>query len=113
MSAAATVKILASDDGHGVLSFNSSQHFFLKEPTSLSSLSESVAALHVVRNPEDGTFGTVTAQFTITDTSGDLADADLRPAQGFVVLEEGVRLQVRGCSGCLKGAMLLCFPPLL
>lgn len=113
MSAAATVKILASDDGHGVLSFNSSQHFFLKEPTSLSSLSESVATLHVVRNPEDGTFGTVTAQFTITDTSGDLADADLRPAQGFVVLEEGVRLQVRGCSGCLKGAMLLCFPPLL
>lgn len=115
MSVAATVNILASDDGHGVVSFNSSQHFFLKEPTSQSSLSESVATLHVVRNPEDGTFGTVTAQFAITDSSGNLADADLRPAGGFVVLEEGVRLKVRGGSAllhrvvALKGAMF-CFP---
>lgn len=116
MSAAATVNILASDDGHGVISFNSSQHFLLKEPTSLSSLSESVATLYVVRNPEDGTFGTVTAQFTITDTSGNLADADLRPAQGFVVLEDGVRLEVRGRSGllasgrCFKGHDAALFP---
>lgn len=89
------MNILASDDGHGVISFNTSEHFLLKEPTSLSSLSESVAALYVVRNPADGTFGTVTAQFTITDASGHLADADLRPAQGFVVLEDGVRFKVR------------------
>lgn len=92
---AATVNILASDDGHGVISFNTSEHFLLKEPTSLSSLSESVATLYVVRNPEDGTFGTVTAQFTITDANGNLADTDLRPAQGFVVLEDGVRFKVR------------------
>ncbi|XP_029685938.1 LOW QUALITY PROTEIN: adhesion G-protein coupled receptor V1 [Takifugu rubripes] len=99
----ATVNILASDDGHGVISFNSSQHFLLKEPTSLSSLSESVATLYVVRNPEDGTFGTVTAQFTITDTSGNLADADLRPAQGFVVLEDGVRLEMVEIWAVLDG----------
>lgn len=104
---AATVKILASDDGHGVVSFNSSQHFLLKEPTSLSSRSQSVATLYVVRNPEDGTFGTVTVQFTITDASGNLADADLRPAQGLVVLEDGVRLKVRGCPGLL--ALGRCF----
>lgn len=101
------MNILASDDGHGVVSFNSSQQLLLKEPTSLSSPSESVATLYVVRNPEDGTFGTVTAQFTITDTSGNLADADLRPAQGFVVLEDGVRLKVRGRSGLL--ALGRCF----
>lgn len=89
------MNILASDDGHGVISFNTSEHFILKEPTSLSGLSESVATLYVVRNPEDGTFGTVTAQFTISDANGDLADADLRPAQGFVVLEDGVRFKVR------------------
>lgn len=89
------MNILASDDGHGVISFNTSEHFLLKEPTSLSGLSESVATLYVVRNPEDGTFGTVTAQFTISDANGSLADADLRPAQGFVVLEDGVRFKVR------------------
>lgn len=87
--------ILASDDGHGVISFNTSEHFFLKEPTSLSGLSESVATLYVVRKPEDGTFGTVTVQFTISDANGNLADADLRPAQGFVVLDDGVRFKVR------------------
>lgn len=91
--------ILASDDGHGVISFNTSEHFLLKEPTSLSGLSESVAALYVVRNPEDGTFGTVTVQFTISDADGNLADADLRPAQGFVVLEDGVRFKVRVLPG--------------
>lgn len=115
MPAAATVNILASDDGHGVLSFNSSQHFFLREPTSRSGPSESVATLFVVRNPEDGTFGAVTARFTITDSSGDLADADLRPAQGAVVLEEGVRLQVRVLlflDGLVvsRGAVLPWFP---
>ncbi|XP_030273384.1 adhesion G-protein coupled receptor V1 isoform X2 [Sparus aurata] len=90
----ATVNILASDDGHGVISFNTSEHFLLKEPTSLSGLSESVATLYVVRNPEEGTFGTVTVQFTITDANGSLAEGDLMPAQGFVVLEDGVRFKM-------------------
>ncbi|KAM3842448.1 adhesion G-protein coupled receptor V1-like, partial [Diretmus argenteus] len=89
----ATVSILASDDGHGVISFNSSEDFLLKEPTSVSGLSESVATLYVVRSPEEGTFGTVTVQFTITDANGSLADGDLRPSQGFVVLEDGVRFK--------------------
>ncbi|XP_053180894.1 adhesion G-protein coupled receptor V1 [Scomber japonicus] len=90
----ATVNILASDDGHGVISFNTSEHFLLKEPTSVSTLSESVATLYVVRNPEKGTFGTVTVQFTITDANGSLAENDLMPAQGFVVLEDGVRFKM-------------------
>nr|XP_057927104.1 adhesion G-protein coupled receptor V1 isoform X2 [Doryrhamphus excisus] len=90
----ATVNILASDDGHGVISFNTSKPFLLKEPTSASGLSDSMAALHVVRNPEEGTFGTVTVQFTITDANGSLADDDLMPAQGFVVLEDGVKFKM-------------------
>lgn len=91
----ATVNILASDDGHGVISFNTSEHFLLREPTSLSGLSESVATLFVVRHPEDGTFGTVTVQFTVTDANGSLAEGDVIPLQGFVVLEDGVRFKVR------------------
>ncbi|XP_054629148.1 adhesion G-protein coupled receptor V1 isoform X2 [Dunckerocampus dactyliophorus] len=90
----ATVNILASDDGHGVISFNTSEPLLLKEPTSESRLSESVAVLHVVRNPEEGTFGTVTVQFTITDANGSLADGDLMPAQGFVVLDDGVKFKM-------------------
>ncbi|XP_056232770.1 adhesion G-protein coupled receptor V1 isoform X2 [Seriola aureovittata] len=90
----ATVNILASDDGHGVISFNTSEHFLLREPTSVSGLSESVATLYVVRNPEEGTFGTVTVQFTITDSNGSLAEGDLMPAHGFVVLEDGVRFKL-------------------
>ncbi|XP_065821533.1 adhesion G-protein coupled receptor V1 [Labrus bergylta] len=90
----ATVNILASDDGHGVISFNTSEHFLLKEPTSVSGLSESVATLYVVRNPEEGTFGSVTVQFIITDANGSLAEGDLTPARGFVVLEDGVRFKM-------------------
>ncbi|XP_045890437.1 adhesion G-protein coupled receptor V1 [Micropterus dolomieu] len=90
----ATVNILASDDGHGVISFNTSKHFLLREPTSVSRLSESVAKLYVVRNPEKGTFGTVTVQFIINDSNGSLAEGDLMPAQGFVVLEDGVRFKM-------------------
>ncbi|XP_062310079.1 adhesion G-protein coupled receptor V1 [Osmerus eperlanus] len=89
----ATVTIVASDDGHGVISFNGSQHFLLREPTSVSGLGESVATLYVVRNPEEGTFGTVSVQFTITDGNGTLAEGDLSPSHGFVVLEDGVRFQ--------------------
>lgn len=90
----ATVNILASDDGHGVISFNTSEHFLLREPTSLSGLSQSVASLFVARHPEDGTFGTVTVEFTITNASGSLAEGDVMPTQGFVVLEDGVRFKV-------------------
>ncbi|KAI3372466.1 hypothetical protein L3Q82_022949 [Scortum barcoo] len=90
----ATVNILASDDGHGVISLNTSEHFLLREPTSVSGLGESVATLYIVRNPEEGTFGTVTVQFTITDANGSLAEGDLRPAQGFIVLEDGVRFKM-------------------
>lgn len=89
------MNILASDDGHGVISFNTSKHFLLREPTSVSGLGESVATMYVVRNPEEGTFGTVTVQFTITDANGSLAEGDLMPPQGFVVLEDGVRFKVR------------------
>lgn len=90
----ATVNILASDDGHGVISFNTSEQFLLREPTSLSGLSQSVASLFVARHPEDGTFGTVTVEFTITNASGSLAEGDVMPTQGFVVLEDGVRFKV-------------------
>lgn len=91
----ATVNILASDDGHGVISFNTSEHFLLREPTSLSGLSESVATLFVVRHPEGGTFGTVAVEFAIADANGSLAEGDVIPPQGFVVLEDGVRFKVR------------------
>ncbi|XP_017272706.1 adhesion G-protein coupled receptor V1 [Kryptolebias marmoratus] len=90
----ATVNILASDDGHGVISFNTSDHFLLREPTSVSQLSDSVAKLFVVRNPEEGTFGTVSVQFTITDANGSLSEGDVIPTHGFVVLEDGVRFKM-------------------
>ncbi|XP_015216090.2 adhesion G-protein coupled receptor V1 isoform X1 [Lepisosteus oculatus] len=89
----ATVTVLANDDGHGVISFNNSQHFFLREPTSLSGLSESVATLYIVRDPPQGTFGTVTVHYLITDTNGTEAMGDLVPSQGFVILEDGVRFK--------------------
>ena len=92
------MNILASDDGHGVLSFNGSRHTLLKEPTSASGPGEGVATLAVLRSPEEGTFGTVTVTFSITDGNGSLAEADLRPAQGTVVLEHGVRFKVRARS---------------
>lgn len=78
-----------------MISFNTSKHFLLREPTSVSGLGESVANLYVVRNPEEGTFGTVSVQYTITDSNGTLAEGDLMPPQGFVVLEDGVRFKVR------------------
>ncbi|XP_014844179.1 PREDICTED: G-protein coupled receptor 98 isoform X1 [Poecilia mexicana] len=90
----ATINILASDDGHGVISFNTSDHFLLREPTSTSQLSDSVAKLYVVRNPEEGTFGTVSVQFTIMDANGSLAEGDVMPTQGFIVLEDGVRFKM-------------------
>uniref|UniRef100_A0A3Q2DXJ8 Adhesion G-protein coupled receptor V1 n=1 Tax=Cyprinodon variegatus TaxID=28743 RepID=A0A3Q2DXJ8_CYPVA len=90
----ATVNILASDDGHGVISFNTSDHFLLREPTSVSQLSDSIAQLYVVRSPEEGTFGTVSVQFAIMDGNGSLAEGDVMPTQGFVVLDDGVRFKM-------------------
>ncbi|XP_072520807.1 adhesion G-protein coupled receptor V1 isoform X2 [Salminus brasiliensis] len=87
----ATVTILANDDGHGIISFNNSEHFLLREPTSVSGMDQSVATLYIVRNPPQGTFGTVTVQFSITDANGTLNTDDLTPSEGFVVLEDGVR----------------------
>ncbi|XP_026067280.1 adhesion G-protein coupled receptor V1 [Carassius auratus] len=89
----ATVTILANDDGHGIISFNNSEHFLLREPTSLSGLGESVATLYIVRDPPQGVFGTVSVQFTITDVNGSLYTDDLTPSSGFVVLEDGVRFK--------------------
>ncbi|XP_019908355.3 adhesion G-protein coupled receptor V1 isoform X2 [Esox lucius] len=89
----ATVSIMASDDGHGVISFNSSQPFLLREPTAASGQGESMATLYVVRDPPQGTFGIVTVQFAVTDANGTLAAGDLMPSQGTVVLEEGVRFK--------------------
>lgn len=90
----ATVTILANDDGHGIISFNNSNHFLLREPTSVSGLGQSVATLLIVRNPPQGIFGTVTVQFSITDANGTLCTEDLTPFEGFVVLEDGVRFKV-------------------
>jgi len=88
------VTILANDDGHGIISFNNSEHFLLREPTSVSGLGESVATLYIIRDPPQGTFGTVTVQFTITDANGSLYTEDLTPSSGFVVLEDGERFKV-------------------
>ncbi|KAI1900416.1 hypothetical protein AGOR_G00049720 [Albula goreensis] len=89
----ATVTILTNDDGRGVISFNSSEHFLLQEPSSSSGPALSVATLYVVRDPPQGTFGTVSVQFTITDVNASLSTGDLVPSQGFVVLEDGVRFK--------------------
>ncbi|KAI5088303.1 G-protein coupled receptor 98 isoform X2, partial [Silurus meridionalis] len=89
----ATVTILANDDGHGIISFNNSEHYLLQEPTSMSGLGHSVAMLSVVRNPPQGIFGTVTVQFSISDANGTLNTEDLTPSEGFVVLEDGVRFK--------------------
>lgn len=62
----------------------------------MSALSDSVANLYVIRNPEKGTFGSVSVQFTITDANGSLAEGDLMPTQGFLVLDDGERFKVKG-----------------
>ncbi|XP_077792347.1 adhesion G-protein coupled receptor V1 isoform X2 [Podarcis muralis] len=88
----ATVTILANDDGHGVLSFNNSEHFFLREPSALY-LMESVAVLTIIREPPQGIFGTVTVQYLVREINSSEASIDLAPSQGYVVLEEGVRFK--------------------
>ncbi|XP_048383057.2 adhesion G-protein coupled receptor V1 isoform X4 [Stegostoma tigrinum] len=95
-----TVTIFANDDGHGILSFNNTEHFFLKEPTAVG-LSESVATLHIVRNPPLGTFGMVTVKYIVTRMNGSDAVLDLKPTQGFIVFEDGERMKILPISAIL------------
>ncbi|XP_071587409.1 adhesion G-protein coupled receptor V1 isoform X2 [Heliangelus exortis] len=88
----ATITILASDDGHGILSFNNSDHFFLREQTALH-LMESVAVLNIIREPPQGIFGTVTVQYLVSEINSSEPSVDLTPSQGYIVLEEGVRFK--------------------
>ncbi|XP_060617754.2 adhesion G-protein coupled receptor V1 isoform X2 [Anolis sagrei] len=88
----ATITILANDDGHGVLSFNNSEHFFLREQTALH-LMESTAVLTIVREPLQGIFGTVTVQYLVREINSSEASVDLTPSQGYIVFEEGVRVK--------------------
>ncbi|XP_056394317.1 adhesion G-protein coupled receptor V1 isoform X2 [Hyla sarda] len=96
----ATVTILANDDGYGVISFNNTEHFFLREPTALY-LTESVALLCIIREPPQGIFGTVTIQYFITGENGSDASGDLTPVEGYVILEEGVRFKTLEISAVL------------
>ncbi|XP_043920117.1 adhesion G-protein coupled receptor V1 [Protopterus annectens] len=95
-----TVTILANDDGHGILSFNNSQHFFLKEPTA-QYLSESVATLYIIREPPRGIFGTVSVQYVITNINGSDPSFDLTSSHGYVILEEGVSFKILEISAIL------------
>ncbi|KAE8635798.1 hypothetical protein XENTR_v10002742 [Xenopus tropicalis] len=88
----ATITILANDDGHGILSFNNSEHFYLREPTA-SNMFESVALLYIVRDPPQGIFGRVTVQFIVKGENGSDAEGDLSPTQGYVTLEDGERFK--------------------
>jgi G-protein coupled receptor 98 len=90
----ALITVLANDDGSGVLSFNNSEHFFLREPAALY-VQDSVAVLYVVREPAQGLFGTVTVQFMVTEVNSSAESKDLTPSKGFIVLEEGVGVKVR------------------
>ncbi|XP_059825311.1 adhesion G-protein coupled receptor V1 [Hypanus sabinus] len=96
----ATVTISANDDGHGILLFNNTEHFFLKEPTALG-VSESVAELHVIREPPEGTFGTISVQYAVTSVNGSDPWLDLTPAQGLIVLEDGIRKKILHISAIL------------
>ncbi|KAG8524634.1 Adhesion G-protein coupled receptor V1 [Galemys pyrenaicus] len=96
----ALITILANDDGPGILSFNNSEHFFLREPTALY-VQESVALLYVVREPAQGLFGTVTVQFIVTEANSSMESKDLTPSKGYIVLEEGVRFKALHISAIL------------
>ncbi|KAG8456387.1 hypothetical protein GDO86_002244 [Hymenochirus boettgeri] len=96
----ALVTILANDDGHGILSFNNSEHFYLNEPTA-SHLSESVALLYIVREPPQGIYGRVTVQYIVKGENASGADGDLSPIEGYVVLEDGERFTTLEISAIL------------
>ncbi|XP_004678196.1 PREDICTED: G-protein coupled receptor 98 [Condylura cristata] len=99
-STLALITILANDDGPGVLSFNNSEHFFLREPTAVH-MQESVAVLYIVREPAQGLFGTVTVQFIVTEVNSSMESKDLTPSKGYIVLEEGVRFKALHISAIL------------
>ncbi|EPQ10965.1 G-protein coupled receptor 98, partial [Myotis brandtii] len=96
----ALITVLANDDGPGVLSFNNSEHFFLREPAALY-VQESVAVLYIVREPAQGLFGTVTVQFIVTEVDSSVESKDLTPSKGYIVLEEGVRFKALHISAIL------------
>ncbi|XP_039111424.1 adhesion G-protein coupled receptor V1 [Hyaena hyaena] len=96
----ALITILANDDGPGVLSFNNSEHFFLREPTA-PYVQESSALLYVVREPAQGLFGTVTVQFIVTEVNSSVETKDLTPSKGYIVLEEGIRFKALHVSAIL------------
>ncbi|KAM4808264.1 adhesion G-protein coupled receptor V1 [Rhinophrynus dorsalis] len=100
LNTTATVTILANDDGHGILSFNNSEHFYLREPTAMY-MAESVALLYIIREPPQGIFGTVTVQYLVIGENASNADGDLSPVQGYVILEEGVRFKTLEISAVL------------
>ncbi|NXH80376.1 GPR98 protein, partial [Edolisoma coerulescens] len=96
----ATITIFANDDGHGVLSFNNSDHFFLREQTALHVM-ESVAVLNIIREPPQGIFGTVSVQYLVNEINSSEPSVDLTPSQGYIVLEEGVRFKTLYISAVL------------
>ncbi|XP_016160310.1 PREDICTED: G-protein coupled receptor 98 [Ficedula albicollis] len=96
----ATITIFANDDGHGILSFNNSDHFFLREQTALH-LMESVAVLNIIREPPQGIFGTVSVQYLVSEVNSSEPSVDLTPSQGYIVLEEGVRFKTLRISAIL------------
>ncbi|KAM8777301.1 adhesion G-protein coupled receptor V1 [Rhynchonycteris naso] len=96
----ALITVLANDDGPGVLSFNNSEHFILREPAALY-VHESVAVLYIVREPAQGLFGTVTVQFIVTEVNSSVETKDLTPSKGYIVLEEGVRFKALHISAIL------------
>ncbi|XP_039423368.1 adhesion G-protein coupled receptor V1 isoform X14 [Corvus cornix cornix] len=96
----ATITIFANDDGHGVLSFNNSDHFFLREQTALH-LMESVAVLNIIREPPQGIFGMVSVQYLVSEINSSEPSVDLTPSQGYIVLEEGVRFKTLHISAIL------------
>lgn len=90
----ASITVLGNDDGPGVLSFNNSEHFLLREPTALY-VEESIAVLYIVREPAQGLFGTVTVQFIVTEVNSSVESKDLSPSKGYIVLAEGIRFKVQ------------------
>uniref|UniRef100_A0A674GVY7 Adhesion G protein-coupled receptor V1 n=1 Tax=Taeniopygia guttata TaxID=59729 RepID=A0A674GVY7_TAEGU len=96
----ATITIFANDDGHGILSFNNSDHIFLREQTALHVM-ESVAVLNIIREPPQGIFGTVSVQYLVSEINSSEPSVDLAPSQGYVVLEEGVRFKTLHISAIL------------
>lgn len=55
---------------------------------------ESVAILNIIREPPQGIFGTVTVQYIVQEINSSEASVDLTPSQGYIVLEEGIRVKV-------------------